>query len=106
MKKESWTAEGSQKVNMKDMAGRRYIIALRVEGVIVETPVSPPFLNTQWRTKDVPIGKRNIGSGIVRLVNQSIPPVSSPGTGKCAIALRSTNVPYPTKTCKNGIKVL
>jgi len=63
-------------------------------------------LNTQCRTRDVPIGKRNVGSGTVRLVNQSIPPVSSPGTGNFAIALSSTNVPYPTKTCKNGMKVL
>ena len=63
-------------------------------------------LNTQCRTRDVPIGKRNIGSGTVRLVNQNIPPVSSPGTGNFAIALRSINVPYPIKTCKNGMKVL
>jgi len=42
-KKESWTVAGSQKVNMKDMAGKRYIIALRVDGVIFDTPVSPPF---------------------------------------------------------------
>jgi len=42
-KKESWTAAGSQKVKQKERAGRRYIIALRVEGVKFDTPVSPPF---------------------------------------------------------------
>lgn len=48
---------------------------------------------TKCKVPAVAIGRMKKGSGIARFENHNMPPPSKPGTGKWAIARKSTNVP-------------